>query len=501
MAAAIPIVLAAALAFGALVHPAPAQASGPPPQGASASNGAEAAGAGGDEVSETLRRMSERIEALERDNEALRGQVNDLQDQTDKPWLDEQRAQQIRALVSDVLADVDSRSSLQSTGMTAGWDNGFFLSSPDGRFLLKIDGQLQFRYVFSYVDAVTQTDGTDRFQGGFENTRTHLTFRGHVFDRAFTYLVRLAASRGGGGAVNDFDEANGGQVQLLDAWMRWQFIPQWSLRAGQFKLPFSREELVGSAYQLTVERSLVNESLGIGRSQGIELEYQGDALSWRLAYSDGGTDTLLGVGALISTAPPNTPWSTIDTEYAFTSRLEWLVAGEWNQFKQMTSPMGDPFGVMLGIAAHYQEGEFGPVARESRWFNSTADVSVDFGGASIYAAALYSYLDTPNFGEWNIFGAMVQGGLYIAPKWEVFLQFQYGLIDSNSNVVSPPDLSALTAGMNWYIDGQDLKLSFDVGVPLDDVSQFWAFNIAGYRPSSDGAGGQVVVRTQLQLLF
>lgn len=499
MTVATSLVLAAAtslLSAAALGSAPPATAA----DSSASSNGPGGAAAGG-RVEEVLKQMSERIEALERDNTALRHQVNDLRDQTDQPWLDEERARQIRALVEDVLMDADTRASLQSSGMTAGWDDGFFLSSPDGRFLLRLDGQMQFRYVLSWVSKSAPNDPVDQYRGGFENTRTHLTFRGHVFDRSLSYLLRLAASRGGGGSVNEFDEANGGQVQLLDAWMRWRFSDQWSIRAGQFKLPFSREELVGSAYQLAVERSLVNESMGIGRSQGIELGYTGDFLDWRLAFSDGGTDTLLGVGALTGTSPPNTPWSQQDTEYAFTSRLEWLIAGDWGQFKQMTSPPGNPFGVLFGIAGHYQQGEYGPAPREANWLNTTADLSLDFSGATLYFAALYSYLDTPNFGEWNILGGMVQGSVYIAPKWELFLQFQYGYIDSNSDVVNAPDLSVLTAGVNWYIDGQDLKFSVDVGVALDDVSQFWAFDIAGYRSSLDGSGGQIVVRTQFQLLF
>lgn len=453
------------------------------------------------QVGDVLQKMSERIEALERDNAALRREVNDLRDQTDQPWLNEERTRQIRALVEDVLADADSRASLQGSGMTAGWDDGFFLSSPDGRFLLKIDGLLQARYVLSWVSRSAPNQPVDEYRGGFENTRTQLTFRGHVFDRSFNYLVRLGASRGGGGAVNDFDEANGGDVQLLDAWIRWRMSDQWSIRGGQFKLPFSREELVNAGYQLAIERSTLNEAMGLARSQGIELGYHGDFLDWKLAFSDGGTDTLLGVGALASTSPANTVWSQQDTEYAFTSRLEWLVAGDWEQFKQMTSPPGNPFGLMLGLAAHYQEGEFGLANRETNWFNSTADISVGFSGATIYAAAMYTYLDSAQFGEWNILGGVVQGGIYIAPKWELFIQYQYGYIDSNSNIVDVPDLSILTAGVNWYIDGQDLKFSVDVGVALEDVSQFWAFDITGYRTSTDGTGGQLVVRTQFQLLF
>jgi hypothetical protein len=347
----------------------------------------------------------------------------------------------------------------------------------------------------------TCLDTTDQWRGGFENTRTRLTFRGHLFDRSFTYLVRGAFSRGGGGTINDFDEPNGGQFQLLDAWMRWEPVEQWAIRAGQFKLPFSREELVSSAYQLAIDRSLVSDSLSIGRSQGIELAYEGDFLAWTLAFSDGGTDNLLGLGSLVGTSPSNTPFNQTDTEYAFTSRLEWKLAGDWQDFKQMTSPPGTPFGTMLGVAGHYQKGESGEVASEANWLALTADASINFSGATLFATGSYSYVDTATFGNWNIYGFVVQGGFYIAPKWEIFARYEFGRIDSNDDLVNEPNLHVVTTGVNWYIDGQDLKWSFDFGIGIDDVSQFWAANIAGYRPDGTDTRSQLVFRTQFQLLF
>ena len=89
----------------------------------------------------------------------------------------EQRAAQIRELVYDVLADADTRASLLSNGLQAGWNDqlGFFLSDSNGRFLLRIMGLMQLRYVYSY------RYNPDNGRGGFENTRTKLTFRGYVY--------------------------------------------------------------------------------------------------------------------------------------------------------------------------------------------------------------------------------------------------------------------------------------------------------------------------------
>ena len=64
-----------------------------------------------------------------------------------------------------------------------------------------------------------------------------------------------------------------GGMQLLEAYIRHHFNDEWSVRFGQFKLPFTREFLVSSARQLAVERSIVSDNLSMGWSQGIEGRY------------------------------------------------------------------------------------------------------------------------------------------------------------------------------------------------------------------------------------
>ncbi len=73
---------------------------------------------------------------------------NVLAQQGDK-WLTEARAAEIRTLVSDVLADSETRSSLQGSGATAGYDDGFFMASPDGNWKFKINVLDQVRFVYN----------------------------------------------------------------------------------------------------------------------------------------------------------------------------------------------------------------------------------------------------------------------------------------------------------------------------------------------------------------
>jgi hypothetical protein len=428
-----------------------------------------------------------RIEQLEQDKVRMADEIDELRSQVADDWLTEQRADEIRALVADVLADADTRASLLQDGMTAGWDERFFLSSPDGRFRLELDGLLQIRWLWNYHDQAQNAADPVQIKHGWENTRTRLTFRGHVFSPDITYMVR-----------GDFARTAGTDI-LLDAWIRYHLNDQWSLRVGQFRLPFNREELVLPQYQQAIERSLVNESLNIGRSQGIELLWSERSHQFTFAASDGGEDNFGGFG-LVGGTVRNTPWSVSTSAWAFTGRYENLIAGRWDQFRQFTSPPGENFALMWGVAAHVQQGEWGtPGPRdEEYWFAATADVSAEFGGANLFSSLLYHYIDDPEFDIFNVLGFTIQGGTYFTEKLEGYARLEYGWVSSNFDF---PDLWVITLGGNYYFDGQDLKLSADIGFGISQVTAAWDSDIAGWRADSPGAEPQVVFRTQLQLMF
>ena len=75
-----------------------------------------------DQSSRQMDDMARRLEALERRNAELQSQVTELRAQTGEQWLTEERAAEVRSLVQDILADSATRTSLQSTSATAGWD-------------------------------------------------------------------------------------------------------------------------------------------------------------------------------------------------------------------------------------------------------------------------------------------------------------------------------------------------------------------------------------------
>lgn len=389
-------------------------------------------------------------------------------------WMTEERADEVRALVQDVLADADTRASLLQSGMTAGYDGGFMVGSSDGAFSLKINGQTQVRYVWNNQDDLA---GNDSSQAGFEIRRAKLGFSGHVYDNTWKYNVRGAFSNGSG-------------VFTLDnAYIAKDMGSGWMLRLGQFKGPVLREELVSSSRQLLVDRSLVNEKFNQGYMQGIEISRSYDQCRWAAMFSD-------GVGSA------NTTFVSDLVEFGLSFRTEFLINGNWDQFKDFSGWRGGEFGLMVGGAIHYQESESGTLANETELTLYTVDVSAEWDGANAFAAFIYSDTDPATNNE-NAWGFIVQGGFFLSDDWEIFARYEFGDQDDNNAAID--DLSLITFGVNKYWAKHGMKWTTDFGIGLDPISAYWGGTSAaggvGWRADSGTQSDQFVIRSQLQMTF
>ena len=410
------------------------------------------------------------VEQLQKQMAEMQAQMDDLRHRLGEDWMTERRAEEIRDLVQDVLADADTRFSLLQNGMTAGYDGGFVIGSSDGRFKLTVNGQLQFRFVYNSQD--DSSGDSDRW--GFENRRTKLKFKGHTFDPTWKYTINGA-----------FDRDDGGVFFVEDAIIHKDMGNGWEIRFGQFKPPFMREELTSSSRQQLVERSLVNEEFNQDRAQGVELAYEGDTFRFMAMYHDGfGTD--------------NTSFNMEDTEFAITARIEALLSGSWSQFKDFEGWPGGESGVLVGAAVHYEKEEFGTSAGpEVEDLRFTGDIGIEFNGASIFGAIVYQSLDDDASFDVERWGAVVQGGYFVTDSVEVFVRYENGDFDS----VSVEDLSVISLGFNKFWEKHKVKWTMDVGIGLEEVSSPWATSGAGYRADAPGDDGQIVLRSQFQLVF
>ena len=521
----------------------------------------------GSEGAPALGSLADRLDSLERDNDHLRAEVNALRAETNQEWLTEERSTQIRGIVTDVLSDSATRMSLQDSGATAGWNSelGFFLRSSDNRFLLRVSGLVQARYMFSTTGEAGAENQTQlgnngvitggaqdipNAQYGFDMPHTRLVFQGHVFEPGIRYYLRTQFSpiQGFSPDTNWVNPVNTGALDVLDAYVTFDLTNEWSVRIGQFKLPFSRERLVSVQNRLAATNSFIDDIMGLNRSQGVELSTRGDDLAWSVAISDGGTDNLLaGISNNsgyfpVGTAPVNTPFWDQQADFAITSRVEFKIAGTWDEYREMTSPPGEAEGLLVGLAGHYQigsrpttDGYFNPLplpgarpvptlinsSGNNQWFNLTADATWNLGGATLFGAIYYSNSETKwsteSFsnglstvsGSTNLLGILLQGSFYLSEKWELYGRYQYldpltkpTLQPLSNTAVFPDELASLNAvslGANWYLDGQDLKWSFELGYAFNTVGQTVATPENGLRPTVSGY--EFVLMTQLQLQF
>jgi len=505
--------------------------------------------------------MARRLEALERRNAELQSQVTELRAQTGEQWLTEERAAEVRSLVQDILADSATRTSLQSTSATAGWDNGFFIASADNRFRLNVGGLVQARFVWSalgstYVAPSRLTNpvrfDTVQNQYGFDVQNVELWGSGHILSPDIQYMVKALVSQNqdvgvqleGNGANQSSPQpslvsgSNSGNFQLLDAWVRLNLTDEWSFRMGQFRAPYGREFLVLEQYQMAVDRSLVSLHYGMGYTQGIELEYLSNEARWRISLNDGGTDNIVAPAQVVGSQPLNSPWYAQTASFGVTTRFDWKGEGSWSQFDQFTSPEGTEQGWLVGIALNAQSTKpdnglpitptpslTGSISHSNTWLGVTTDVTIQFGGASLFASAYYNYVTSnaayfvesvsgttfSNAGNVNALGFVVQPSVYLAPKWEAFTRYEYMHTTASQSGNAPiigsllgnylfqqRHMSLMTTGFNYYIDGQDLKFTTDFGVAFNPVYPSYAAPETGWRVSG---GDEFVLRAQLQLMF
>ena len=419
--------------------------------------------------------LSDRLAELEAKSDRDDARIAELEarfttlDQADRvDWLTQKRAEEIRGLVEDVLADADARTNL--LGGSSGYDGGVVIGNKNWR--LKTNFYTQQRFILNSQDVTS--NGT---RWGFENARTRFIMSGNVASPEWFYKVEVELTDINVGLPNG--ESRTG---LLDAYAGHDFGEGWRVGIGTFKTPLLREELVDSRRQLAAERSIVNYAFTGGRTDGVFVEYQGKELHFIGSYNNGINDGFYG--GTVSTGGTS-PLVATTADFAVTTRIEWLFEGDWEQFEGFTSPRGEDFALMIGGAAHLQSGS-GIIDL----LVLTLDVSAQFDGANIFGSVVASRADS----NLTPMGFVIQGGYYFTEDWEVFGRYEWG-----ENELEPTNIQIVTVGATNYFAGYNVKWTTDIGYGLDAVP--FGVPITNWRDDSSGNNGQVVIRSQLQLAF
>lgn len=428
--------------------------------------------------------------SVARELESLRRELSELRARQSDAWLTEERAAEVRAIVADVLADAGARASLADDGATAGYDTangGFFLRSADGNYSANLSLLEQVRWTYNARNGNLPAFLGDNDTWGFQNKRTRLTVAGNVVDPSWTYKVAYYFDYTGNAEfyTSPFVPANG--EVLADAWVAKDFGNGLTLTVGQFQSTHNASLEIDAGNLQFIDRSTVAYFFNLGYTQGVKLEWESDALRIQGLYDNGPY-----------TANRDFTPTSPAYEYGLGARVDWKLAGSWDQFKDQQSWRGEEFGLRVGGAVEWDQVN---ATNAPSAFMATVDTTVDFGGANLFAAG---YLFDPQGNGQNPLGFELGGGVFVADNVELVARYEYGDLDGQSTAISANTFSALTTGANWYFSRNRAKLQGAFGYAFDPiVAGQWTKEGAENNWLQDAAGedGQWTIQAQISVSF
>jgi hypothetical protein len=192
------------------------------------------------EVVSGLDTIGSRLDAVERDVEALRTQMADIE-----------------------------QPSASATGGAVDWDGGFKWASSDGDYGLKLGGFVQPRLQIKLPEeADTISESTFRLR------RARFLASGHLSKEELTWKMQA--------------ELGVDAAPALDYYLDYEFIPELAVRAGQDKVFFTRAWWASDATLDVLERPAAIDALRYDRDIGVWLHgWVADRLYYHVGVSNG----------------------------------------------------------------------------------------------------------------------------------------------------------------------------------------------------------------------
>ena len=344
------------------------------------------------------------------------------------------------------------------------WNNRLQFETPDGRFKGQIGGRLHSDLVYmkgqgSLEERLGGVDLTREDNAFFRRARLYL--QGTVYENFFYKL--------------QWDFA-GGTAGFRDAYVGMQNIPYiGKITAGQFKEPFSLEELTSSNNITFIERSLPNV-FSPGRSWGA-----GVSNSWfdqRATLSLGAFRNSNETGAMVTGNEWNfTTRATALPWYEASDKLAHLGVGyslrvpenNWLRFRQRPDiRIGTRF-VDTGVIQADMDNRlgfegavvYGPLSFQGEFIQSFVDVQNRSRTGYLYGG--YGYVSYFLTGENRRYSKGSGAFSGVSPKnnfsikdrtwgaWELAARYSYLDLDDKKAGIEGGILSASTIGINWYL--------------------------------------------------
>lgn len=371
------------------------------------------------------------------------------------------------------------------------WKDGLRLDGNDGSVKLKIGGRILNDYGYFAEDGDVERRVGEDFEDGTEFRRARLYFAGTIYDDIYFK------------AQYDFA---GGDADFKDVYLGMRNVPfVRNVRIGQFKEPFSLEELTSSNHITFMERSLVNTFVP-GRNTGVmfydtmlnkrmtwaagvfrQTDSFGDGRGGRdynatvrltgLPWYEEGGKKLLHVGVAY------THQNYDDDTFRFRARPESHLSPRVVDTGNFAADYGDFFGAEAAWLT-------GPFSLQGEYVNAMMQGSgrlagnPNFWAASVQASYFLTGEHRPYKTSSAAFGRVrplknfgKDGGM---GAWELAARLSF--LNLNDGTVKGGRLRDLTFGINWYLNPNAKTMwNYVLANPSDggDVSAFmWRFQLA-----------------------
>lgn len=245
--------------------------------------------------------------------------------------VDAVRADHLREQIRAVLGDRQFAESLMPSGLSAGYENGFYIRDSSGAFSLLVNGQLQFRWTHYATRADNRwlgprTQRNDRT--GFDLQRARVAFSGTAYDANLTYNLTVRA-----------DAPDSGDINILYGWVNYRFSDALQVRAGVFRLASTRVQFQSDLNLNMIDRPMTDAVFGLGI--GTAFRVWGELFNRRLAYY---VDVANALGTPENRTITPDP-ADMDSNPAILARVVWRALGE---------QPGKDFAVDPDLPAHAQ---------------------------------------------------------------------------------------------------------------------------------------------------
>ncbi len=139
----------------------------------------------------------------------------------------------------------------------------------DSSWSMKFGARFQTLFIGEFN--IDDKDGIVDANSNFLIRRSRLKFGGFAYSPKLQYKIELGISNRD--ISNAIPETGNSSRIILDAVLKWNFYKNFTIWAGQTKLPGNRERVISSGNLQFVDRSLVNSKYNIDRDMGVQLRH------------------------------------------------------------------------------------------------------------------------------------------------------------------------------------------------------------------------------------